>query len=531
MSNRASEYKPLLFTTTMRNPSRMKSLLNILKGYNRQILTNQLAIQIMGDVISFGLYRPMKNSEAIINKWGGSKISEKSQIGEQILNDAEVNYLIQNNPQNHKEAGFERGWPSRFATVFDFPKELGFVYYNLNEPIEFSTLGLKLANSVIIEVQDNQILYSESNPAIEQQVFLHALSKSQRNNPFVRVLNENVPLILLLEVIKKLDADTEYNGAGISMLELPLVIFWKDNNSEALYQRIKLIRQKFGYSPSWEVIIDICVEEIMGGEFKKFKPNSIMNEYPDEFIRKMRLTGLISLRGGGRFIDINQNEIEKVNYVLANYAIYPKFVTEKEYFNYMAEVDENLITETTKTLPAEVNNALLEKWIGVYNWETIKTELAILATKKTSKDGVLKYLTNPTRLEFLTSLAIKSKLPKVIVIPNYPCDDEGLPTTTAGGGKGDIECIEENNGILVEVTMLEGRTQTIMEVWPITRHIETFKSNYDNAMCYFIAPTIYADSARQIRFVKSEENQRIEPFTITEFITHLEKEDKLFINN
>ena len=531
MGTRASQYKPLLFTTTMRNPARMKGLLNILSNYNNQILTNELTVQIMGNVISYGLYRPMKNTQAIIDKWGSSKISENSQIGDELWSDDEVNYLIRNNPQNHKEAGFEKGWPSRFATVFDFPKELGFVFYNINEPIEFSTLGLRLANSVSIEVLDNQILYSESNPEIEQQVFLHAMAKSQRNNPFVRVLNENVPLILLLEVIKKLDAETEYNGAGISMLELPLVIFWKDNNSEALYQRIKQIRQEFRYTPSWEVIIDICVDEIMGGEFKKFEAKSILVEYPDEFIRKMRLTGLISLRGGGRFIDINQNEIEKVNYVLANYSTYPKFKTEKEYFNYMAEVDENLITETTTTLPVEANNELLEKWLAIYNWETIKNELEILATKRTSKDGVLKYLTNPTRLEFLTSLAIKSKLPHVVVIPNYPCDDEGIPTSTAGGGKGDIECIEENNGILVEVTMSEGRTQTMMEVWPITRHLETFKSNYDDAMCYFIAPTIFTDSSRQIRFVKSEENQRIEPFTINTFITHLESVDRLFINN
>jgi len=53
------------------------------------------------------------------------------------------------------------------------------------------------------------------------------MAKSQRNNPFVRVLNENVPLILLLDVIKKLNADAEFNGAGISMLELPLIIFGK----------------------------------------------------------------------------------------------------------------------------------------------------------------------------------------------------------------------------------------------------------------------------------------------------------------
>lgn len=528
---RELEYKPLLFTTTMRNPARMKGLLNILSRFNGEILTNELTAQIMGEVIRHGLYRPMKTTPGIVEKWGSSKISESSQIGIELLSVEEVNYLLVNNPQNHKEAGFEKGWPSRFATVFDFPKELGFVFYNINETIEFSELGLRLANSVSIEIQENQIIYSEPNPEIEQQVFLHAMAKSQRNNPFIRVLNDNVPLLLLLEVIKKLNADNTFNGAGISMLELPLIIFWKDNNSEALYQRIKTIREEFGYSPSWEVIVDFCVDEIMDGNFKKFEPKSIMVEYPDEFIRKMRLTGLISLRGGGRFIDINQNEIEKVNYVLENYSTYPKFATERDYFNYMAEIDENLISETTITLDVTTNNALLEKWLQIYNWETIKNELSILSGKKTSKDNVLKYLTNPTRLEFLTSLAIKSKLPNVIVIPNYPCDDEGIPTSTAGGGKGDIECIENNNGILIEVTMAEGRTQTVMEVWPITRHLEEFKTNFNDAMCYFIAPSIFTDSVRQIKFVKTEDKLRIEPYTISSFIEHLENTNKLYLNN
>lgn len=530
MRIRESEYKPLLFTTTMRNPARMKGLLNIFSRYNGFILTNELTEQIMGEVIRHGLYRPMKATPEIVTKWGGAKISENSQIGAELLNDSEINYLLVNNPQNHKEAGFEKGWSSRFATVFDFPKELGFVFYNINGEIEFSQLGLRLANSVSIEIQENQIIYSEPNPEIEQQVFLHAMAKSQRNNPFVRVLNENVPLLLLLEVIKKLNADTDFNGAGISMLELPLIIFWKDNNSEMLYQRIKTIREEFGYSPSWEVIVEICVDEIMEGNFKKFEPKSIMVEYPDEFIRKMRLTGLISLRGGGRFIDINQNEIKKVHYVLENYTAYPKFTTERDYFNYMAEIDENLISETIVALDVNANNSLLQKWLQIYDWATIKSELAILSGKKTSKDNILKYLTNPTRLEFLTSLAIKSKLPNVIVIPNYPCDDEGIPTSTAGGGKGDIECIENNNGILVEVTMAEGRTQTIMEVWPITRHLEEFKTNFNDAICYFIAPSIFIDSIRQIKFVKTEDKLRIEPYTINLFIEHLENTNRLFLD-
>lgn len=523
MSKREASYKPLLFTTTVRNPKRMKGLLNVLKNFDGQNLTNKLSEKIMGELIRFGLYKPMIVSTAIKNKV----------ISQIVLSDKEVAKILHDNPQSHKEAGFDEGWASRFATVFDFAKELGFVYYWLNEPIEFSEIGKKLADSIAIEVVGEEYFISEPHPEFEQQAFLHALAKYQRNNPFVRVLNENVPLILLLEVIQKLNADEKFNGAGISRLELPLVIFWKDNDAEALYQLIKRVRKKHGYNPSWEVIVEICVDEIMDGDFKKFQPKSIMVEYPDEFIRKMRLTGLISLRGAGRFIDINKNEIEKTNYILKKYSKYKKYKSEREYFDYMATTDENLISLKSKPVDVEENDKLLSKWVEVYSWNQIKSELKILSDKKLTKDELLKFLANPVRLEFLTTLAIKSQFPKVKVVPNYPCDDEGIPTSTAGGvgDKGDIECFENVNGILVEVTMAEGRTQTMMEVWPISRHLEAFAKQTEKSKCYFIAPTIFKDSHRQIKFVKSEDGLDIEPFTIEDFILHLEKTDNLFTYN
>lgn len=43
----------------------------------------------------------------------------------------------------------------------------------------------------------------------------------------------------------------------------------------------------------------------------RFKINQITGEAVDEFIRKMRITGIVSLRGNGRFIDFNSFEIEK----------------------------------------------------------------------------------------------------------------------------------------------------------------------------------------------------------------------------
>lgn len=531
MNKRQPEYKPLLFTTTMRSPRRMKGLLNILKNFNGQILTNSLAKKIMGEIIRYGLYRPTRSiTSEIERKWGAKKISESSPIGLKLLSNKEVLNLLNKNPQNHKEAGFEKGWPSRFATVFDFAKELGFVYYWIDKKIEFSKVGKKLAESIELDLNENYISVAETHPEFEQQAFLNALAKYQRNNPFVRVLNENVPLILLLEVIKKINADPELNGAGISKLELPFVIFWKDNNAEALYELIKKVRTEHGYAPSWEVIIDICVNQIMEGNFKKFKPKSIMAEYPDEFIRKMRLTGLISLRGAGRFIDINKNEQDKVNYVLEKYSDYRKFDSEKNYFEYISKFDENLISLIPKTISASEQDKLLKKWVAEYPWETIRTEMLNLAQKHLTKDDILKYLPNPVRLEFLASLAVKSKFPDITVIPNYPVDDEGIPTSTAGGigNTGDIECFEGENGILVEVTMSEGRTQTVMEVWPISRHLAKFGEKVTNSMCYFIAPSIFCDSKKQIEYIKHTEDQFISPKTIKEFLNYLENNRVLY---
>lgn len=506
MKKRTSEYKPLLFTTTLRNPERLKWFLGVLKNYDGQTLTNDLAEDIAGEIIRVGLYSPTKLSAAV-----KSKIKNK-----EMLSDKEVAKIFNDNPQNHKEAGFNKGWPSRFDTWFKIAKELGFVYYKIGEKIKFSEVGLKLVN--------------DEHPEFEQQVFLNAFVKYQSNNPFRRVLNESVPLILLLEVISKLNKDKDFNGSGISKLELPLVIFWKDNDSEKLYKLIKNIRKKYGYSPSWETIIDICVNQIMGGEFKKFNPKSIMVDYPDEFIRKMRLTGLISLRGGGRFVDINKNEQKKVNYVLKNYSKYKKYKTEKEYFAYISEIDENLILYETKPISADERDKFLTKWIGIYSWGKIKEEMVNLSQKRLSKDDILKYLSSPIRLEFLITLAVKSKFPDVKVVPNYPYDDEGLPTSTAGGvgNKGDIECYEGINGILIEVTMSEGRIQTIMEVWPIVRHLEEFSKSNKNSMCYFIAPSIFKDSERQIKYVKEKENLFILPKTIEEFLEYIDNRKVLY---
>ena len=178
MSKRQAEYKPLLFTTTIRNPERLKNFLTVLSEYDGEFLTNEIINKVANTLIQKGLYQPVKISQGIKNKW-------KNEIE---LSEAETEKVFAGNPQSHKEADFEKGWPSRFDTWFKFAKELGFVWYCPNEEIKFSESGKMLLN--------------KEKPENELMIFANAFAKYQRHNPFRRVLNKNAPLILLIQTTK-----------------------------------------------------------------------------------------------------------------------------------------------------------------------------------------------------------------------------------------------------------------------------------------------------------------------------------------
>lgn len=530
---RQPEYKPLLYTTTIRNPERFKDFMHILYRYNGQILTNNLIKQIECDLFKIGLYRPEKKPQSVINKYGNTRNGEFSENA--LSNEEAMEYYEMNDPdlhpeiKGHKEAGFDKGWPSRFETQFKLMKVLGFVNYGIDQRIQFSEVGSYLANAVSIEIVDDLVNREVVHPEYEQMAFLQSFAKQQRCNPFIRELNDNIPLILLLQTIRLINNDPEYNNCGIAYHEIPLIIFWKDNDANSVYRRIKELRNEYRYSPSNEVIGNICTNEILGG-FKQFKLESIVTEYPDEFIRKMRMTGLISFRGAGRFIDINHAEDAKVDYIIEHYSTYEKYETEEEYFEYMSNIDPELFNRHAIVYEQTDAASLLSGWTEVYNWEKIKTELGVLAHRSYSSDNVLKFIAAPARLEFLTALAIKSKFPDVQVIPNYRCDDTGLPTSTAGGNLGDIECIENLNGVLVEVTMAEGRQQTMMEVWPISRHLSEFKQKYTlESQCVFVAPSIFTDTTNQILWLQTQPDHNvIRPYRIDDFVTLLENSERLY---
>ena len=508
---REAEYKPLSFSTTMRNPSRIADFLKCILPYEGQVLTNEIIMDVAASLIKKKLYRPM---------YIGRTPRLKSILNEEReFTDLEVNEIIQNSPQNHKEAGFDKGWPSRFDTWYKLPMEFGFLYYEMNVPIEISITGHMLIDA------------HNENPVNDEKiknVFLNSLMKYQTNNPFRKNANDNSPLVLLLQVIKLLKDDPDENDAGVFRSELSLIICWPNRDAQALYEEIKELRRRYRFTYGDEVIYEICLKLLGATEEQKnrFKINQITGEAVDEFIRKMRITGVVSLRGNGRFIDFNSFEIEKIEYILDSYVNYINYQSKRDFFDYMGSIDTKIVSLTQSVDDSVVIDArlnTLNKWATEYSKEDIANELLILAKNGESKNTILRIIDKPTRLEFLTSIALKQHFADLDVKPNYHIDDEGLPTFTASGGVADIECYDTDCNSLVEVTLMCARNQATNEMPAITRHLQEAieKEPSITQFSMLVAPAIHADTKYMAGYSKYQYGITILTLTIAEFIEQI----------
>lgn len=508
---RKPEFKPLSFSTTMRNPSRIADFLICILPYEGQILTNDIIHNIAASLIKRKLYQPV-----YINRTPRLKGVLSA---ERDFTDAEIEEIMKHSPQNHKEAGFDKGWPSRFDTWYKLPMEFGFVYYEMNSPIIISTTGHMLIDAHKEEPANDEKI---------KNVFLNALTKYQTNNPFRKNANDNSPLVLLLQVIKLLKNDPEENDAGIFRSELSLIICWPDRDAQSLYQVIKKIRKKYKFTYGDEVIYELCLK-LLGAtdeQRNRFKINQITGEAVDEFIRKMRITGVISLRGNGRFLDFNSFESEKIEYILNNYSDYKTYSTKEDFFKYIGTIDTNIVSmlqSVDETALSDVRISTLSKWATEYSKEEIINELNVVCGKGESKNPVLRIIDKPTRLEFLTSIALKQHFDNLLVKPNYHIDDEGLPTFTASGGVADIECYDTNCDSLVEVTLMCARNQATNEMPAITRHLQEAIEKKPNTTIFsmLVAPSIHSDSKYMAAFSKHQYGVDILTLTITEFIQQI----------
>ena len=324
---KANKAKPLSFSTTIRNPERIPQFLRCILPFEGMKLTSDTIHQVVKNLIREKEYK----TTYIIQT---PELKEILDSPDEKFSDEQLELIVKNSPQRHKEKGFAYGWDSRFDTWYKFLKELGLINYSMNKPIQVTSTGHMIVDAYLEEPRNEKKI---------QAVFLNSLMKYQTNNPLRRNLNDNAPLPLLLQVIKYFHNDVEENNAGLYRGELPILICWRDNNAEKVYRYIKNIRKSKGFNYSEEFIYEKCLSILESDNKNYFKLDKICREAVDEYIRKMRMSGLLALRGNGRFLDINSFEKDTAEYVINNYSTYRKFETEDDYIQYMGTIDSEII--------------------------------------------------------------------------------------------------------------------------------------------------------------------------------------------
>ncbi len=504
--------KILSFSTTMRNPKRIGQFLAVLGKFENQILQSSTIMQIVKSVLAHRLYRPTSINQ---NK----ELKEKFDSNEYIFSDKELERIIEISPQQHKEMGFEHGWESRFDTWYKLMCEFGFCYYAKYEKILISDNAKMLILAYYNKKND---AFKESvDGSVVGTIFLNTLSKYEARNSYKKNLNHNNPLKLLLSLLKRLKNS---NLTPLSVKEIPILLCWKDDNANGLYDYIIYLRQeivainKTEFSYSDEFIYEKCLKLLESVNKTRFKMSQIINEAVDEYIRKMRITGLISLRGNGRFIDINTNENNKIDYILQTHKAFKgDYLNDTQanklaFFNYMAIVDSFLVNITPISADESVKSRKLNELANTYTKNFIKQELLITCNKQESKDSFLRLIDKPLRLEFLSAIFLKQHFENLSVIPNYKSDDEGLPVYTASGNKPDIVAMDTKAQSYIEVSLIKDRSQSTLEMIPIARHLkELIKNSTDirEKFSVFVAPNIHDDAKEYTEFAQFKDNINI----------------------
>lgn len=556
--------KPISFDTTLRNPRRIPQFVSVLKAFEGKILDDNNALLLEAEIICLKIFTPTKStlgtyvleydkkfhfqaSDSTIE--ASLRVSEyfdeweNSEPGE--FSRKKMVYLLTNTITAHKEAGWRGGWESRLHTQFNFLNELGFVRVVKNKEIIISENGKLMIHEYENGYPKNEMF----DETYEESAFLNAFAKYQINNPYRSNTIKVNFFPLILNTLKELG--NRYKRSGLSINDLPFVICWDNNKSIELAKIINEYRDKFGYNTSTEqnyeyamnLLDESTPNEILGkaradfilAKNTDYKFDKITRETPDEIIRKMRLTMLLSLRGGGRFIDLNTLEMGKINHVIKNYSNNIDFNGDFEaYLKYMGEVDEFLIFTRDESDNIEALNAkdlALKEWAKESNWDLIKSEMLISVNKSQSSHPILKYVAETVRFEFLTAVALKKALPNATISANYKADDQGIPFSVAIGGRNgsvgsDIDVFEGDIHALVEPTISKSRSfQTEHELPSIRNHVlESHKFDVLNRthikkwFALLIASNISRDVGDQAALIRQINKVEIYPWEIEDFI-------------
>ncbi|MCE8162667.1 MAG: AlwI family type II restriction endonuclease [Candidatus Moeniiplasma glomeromycotorum] len=503
------------FYTTIRNPERYLEFLEIIKKFDNLICDEKVLVDIAKELISYGIYKPTKRSE---------EIKEKTRRREK-LSSLEVEEVMKENPQTRYG-----GWAKRTKSHLKPLLELAFIKDEDNK----------------ITVLNNGIMLGNLNNDAEINDFwTKLLLKVNFSNPFRKSENKSNPFLLTLLVINSVNKEwkkVKRKATGISKAEFGYyVLSAKNNDYSSITEQIISHRKKFGISNNFKQ--KSFIQHL--SQLAKVKEDEIKTEtvkdYVDNVIRHFRLTGLISYRGGARFIDLSKIFDEEIKQIIEKNEPKWKEFSLGEYVGHLLEDKVKIEWKKDKIEKEPLIMKFVEE--NEINLTKVKEELLVLCSSSYKKNKRKLFslkevnIEDSLKLEFLVAIAfilILKRVKEVKIVPNLLIDDEGIPRCHAPGGKGDIEINYKNEfNLLVEVTLRRDKFGQESEVTSITRHEKELWSE-TNLTTYtaFVAPSIHLDIIKYLKWHLFKEDHQFDyhvfPISTKKFIEYFMDVNKEF---
>lgn len=515
MSDRRFEKKSLLLATTVRNPERFPAFLSNLKPFEGQIFDEHIAQKIAQNLIRTREYNPDKALKNVkeLQKYKGNK--DEMTAEEALL---AVNWSLEN-LSGHAAGGFpKKSWGGRAVEWFSFMQELGAVRISKGAVIKFSKSG----NDFARVYSDNSV---QDVDALLANFWLNGMIKLQQKSPFRSGTIENRPFVLMLDAILRLSEKFGPNDPGLSRAELSFLLTWDNNNTQEFIEYILEIRKVYGKQLSSDLVYELVMGDermLKGARKRRFKKAQIVQDIVDDWMRKSRMTGIVQLRGLGGYLDIVPEEEAAARYIVKNYSEFNYETDPDQYFESVAKFDDYIRFVESAAAIDHVNEKMnvINNFAENLSWKELIYELSVLnGGHNSSKHKLFKLIRDPLRLEFLCAIALRKSFPDSLIEANYSADDEGLPKSTAIGGKPDLFVKDRITGATIEVTLQVSKSQAVNEIPSIARHLTKVKKRdrCDDYFTVFVAKALHPDSVLMSEFVYARDRHLISTYGIDEF--------------
>jgi len=204
---------------------------------------------------------------------------------------------------------------------------------------------------------------------------------------------------------------------------------------------------------------------------KKYRPQYNLRhirDFTDNAIRYFRMTDMIAVRGGGRYVDTEPLRDAEMNFLAEKFSAAPDMNLAWDERAY----SEQLGNPRVPQLPPGDSSAL-DKAARIR--ENMQREMRrrektqesidqLIALSKGRDAGL--FMKPSVQLEHQATMGLMALDDAVSITPNYPVGSDGLPMSHAPGGKPDIECQYDDFALICEVTLSKSRNQWVQEGQP-----------------------------------------------------------------